>query len=85
GLLLIKSDTIILSNEIPSDIEQNAIKGKITEIIPSEFGIEVTIDAGDLFFVNVHSSNIEELNLFEKKEVWISFPSKAIVLLSGTS
>jgi len=85
GLLLIKSDTVILSNEIPSDNEQNAIKGKITEIIPSEFGIEVTIDAGDLFFVNVHSSNIEELNLFEKKEVWVSFPSKAIVLLSGTS
>ena len=85
GLLLIKSDTIILSNEIPSDNEQNTIKGKITEIVPSEFGIEVTIDAGDLFFVNVHSSNIEELNLFEKKEVWISFPSKAIVLLSGTS
>jgi ABC-type Fe3+/spermidine/putrescine transport system ATPase subunit len=85
GLLLIKSDTIILSNEMPSDNEQNAIKGKITEIIPSEFGIEVTIDAGDPFFVNVHSSNIEKLNLFEKKEVWISFPSKAIVLLSGTS
>ena len=84
SLLLIKGDAIILSNEIPVDNEQNAIKGKITEIIPSEFGIEVTIDAGDLFFVNVHSSHIGKLNLFEKKEVWVSFPSKAIVVLSGT-
>lgn len=85
SLLLIKSDAIILSNEIPTDTEQNAIKGKITEIIPSEFGIEVTIDAGDLFFVNVYSSHIGKLNLFEEKEVWVSFPSKAIVVLSGTS
>jgi molybdate/tungstate transport system ATP-binding protein len=85
SLLLIKSDAIFLSNEIPADNEQNTIKGKITEIIPSEFGIEVTIDAGDQFFVNVHSSDIGKLNLFDEKEVWLSFPSKAIVVLSGTS
>jgi molybdate/tungstate transport system ATP-binding protein len=85
SLLLIKGDAIILSNEIPVDNEQNVIKGKITEIIPSEFGIEVTIDAGDLFFINVQSSDIGKLNLFEEKEVWVSFSSKAIVVLNSTS
>jgi ABC-type Fe3+/spermidine/putrescine transport system ATPase subunit len=84
-LLLVKSDSIILLDDRPSDIEQNAIKGKIIEIIPSEFGIEVTIDAGDLFFVNIHSADIRKLNLFEEKEVWVTFPSEAIVVLSGTS
>jgi len=33
----------------------------------------------------VYSSHIGKLNLFEEKEVWVSFPSKAIVVLSGTS
>ncbi len=36
----------------------NTIKGKISEIIPSEFGLEVTIDAGDLFYVNILASDL---------------------------
>jgi ABC-type Fe3+/spermidine/putrescine transport system ATPase subunit len=83
SLLLIKSEAIILLNELPLDKEQNAIKGKIIEIIPSEFGIEVTIDAGDLFYVNVPASDIGKLDFVEGKEVWVSFPPEAIVVLSG--
>jgi ABC-type Fe3+/spermidine/putrescine transport system ATPase subunit len=84
GLLLIKSDSIVLTNEKPVDSELNTIKGKITEIIPSEFGIEVTIDAGDLFYVNILTSDLRKLRLIEEKEVWMSFSSKAIVVLSNT-
>jgi ABC-type Fe3+/spermidine/putrescine transport system ATPase subunit len=84
SLMLIKSDSIVLTNEKPADKELNAIKGRVKELIPSEFGLEVTIDAGDLFYVNILTSEIEKLRLFEAKEVWVSFPSKAIVVLSGT-
>ena len=84
GLLLVKSGSIIVTNEMPADQELNRIKGMVTEIIPSEFGIEVTINAGDLFYVNVHASDIEKLKFIEQKEVWVSFPSKAIVVLSST-
>jgi molybdate/tungstate transport system ATP-binding protein len=83
SLLLIKSDSIALTNERPEDKELNAFKGKVTEIIPSEFGMEVTIDAGDLFYVNVHASQIEALKLSEEKEVWINFSTKDIILISG--
>jgi ABC-type Fe3+/spermidine/putrescine transport system ATPase subunit len=83
-LLLIKSDSITLTNKVQENQEHNTIKGKIAEIIPSEFGIEVTIDAGDLFFVNVHASDVEKLNLAEGKEIWVSFPPEAIVVLNGT-
>ena len=83
GLLLIKNDSIMLTSEMPADNELNIIKGKISEIIPSEFGMEVTINAGDLFYVNILASDLEKLKLIEEKEVWMSFPSKAIVVLSG--
>ena len=45
--------------------------------------MEVTIDAGDLFYVNVHASQIEALKLSEEKEVWINFSTKDIILITG--
>lgn len=82
-LLLIKNDSIILNNEHPSDNELNAIKGKVAEIIPSEYGMEVTIDAGEMFYVNILASDMSRLNLVENKEVWVSFPIKDIVVING--
>ena len=83
SLLLVKSDLIVLTNEIPEDKELNTIKGKITEIIPIESGMEVTIDAGDLFYVNIPASDLGELKLFVEKEVWMSFTTKDIFVISG--
>jgi molybdate/tungstate transport system ATP-binding protein len=83
-LLIIKSDAIVLTKEIPVDNELNIVKGKITEIIPSEFGMEITLDAGDLFYVNILTPVFEKQRFVEEEEVWMSFPSKAIVSLNGT-
>ncbi|TAL78700.1 MAG: ABC transporter ATP-binding protein [Bacteroidetes bacterium] len=83
GLLLIKSDSISLTREMPHEKELNAFKGMIMEIIPSEFGMEVTVNAGDLFYINIQTSVFEELRLVEGEEVWMSIPSKAIVVLNG--
>jgi len=83
SLLLVKSDSVFIADEMPSDTELNAFKGKVTEIIPSEFGIEVTVDAGDLFYVNTHLSEIERLGIREGKEVWVSFSPKDIVVING--
>jgi molybdopterin-binding protein len=68
---------------MPEDNNLNSFRGKVTEIIPSQFGMEVTIDAGDLFYVNILSSDMVKLNLTEGKEVWVNFASEAIVVLSG--
>jgi ABC-type sugar transport system ATPase subunit len=83
-LVIIKSDAIVVSKEMPVDGNNNIINGKISEIIPSEYGMEVTINAGDLFYVNVPTSLFEKLRLVEEEEVWMSFPSDAIVALKGT-
>jgi molybdate/tungstate transport system ATP-binding protein len=83
-LLLIKNDSITLSRESPSDKELNVFKGRVTEIIPSEFGTEVTIDAGELFYANTRVSEMEEIHLSEGKEVWLSFSPKDILVIKGT-
>ena len=83
NLLIIKSDSIVLSDEVPLDKDLNSIKGKIDEIIPSEFGLEITIDAGDLFYVNIPASAVGKLSLVEKKEIWMSFPRESVIVLNG--
>ena len=82
-ILLIKNDSIILNNEIPSGSGLNHIKGRVIELIPSEYGLEVTIDAGDMFYVNILSSEMIKLDLVENKEIWVSFPVKDIVVING--
>jgi molybdate/tungstate transport system ATP-binding protein len=81
-LLIIKSDAITLSREMPADRELNIIQGKTSEIIPSEFGMEITVDAGDLFYINVPVQFFENHRFIEGEEVWMSFSSKSIILLN---
>jgi ABC-type Fe3+/spermidine/putrescine transport system ATPase subunit len=82
-LILIRNESIVITNEKPSDIKLNSFKGKVIEMIPSEYGMEVTIDTGDLFYADTPASEIDELRLTEGKEVWISFPSNSIVVIGG--
>jgi len=82
-LLLIKNDSIRLSKESPPDNELNIFKGKVMEMIPSEFGMEVTIEAGELFYVNTRVSEIDLMSLSVGIEVWISFFPGDIVVING--
>ena len=82
ALLIIKNDAISLSREMPVDRQHNIIHGKISEIIPSESGMEITIDAGDLFYINTPFQIFEKNRFGEGEEVWMSFPSKSIVVLN---
>jgi ABC-type sugar transport system ATPase subunit len=83
SLLLIRSDSIVISNQMPEDRELNVFRGKVNEIIPAEFGMEVTFDAGDLFYINVAGTEMGKLDLIEGKDVWISFPVNSIVIING--
>ncbi len=83
SLLLIKNDTITLNDKLADDNKINSIKGTVTEIIPSQFGVEVTVDAGDLFYINMPASDAARHNLVENKEIWVNFPSEAIVVIEG--
>jgi molybdate/tungstate transport system ATP-binding protein len=82
GLLILKSDSIHLSREKPLDNNLNNISGRISEIIPSEFGYEITVDAGDLFYVNLPSSLYVQNKFAEGENVWMSFSPDAVVILN---
>jgi ABC-type Fe3+/spermidine/putrescine transport system ATPase subunit len=82
GLLILKGDSIQISRLNSGPNLNNNIKGKIAEIIPSEFGMEITIDAGDLFYANLAGSVFEDQQFKEGEDVWISFSPNDIVLLN---
>jgi len=82
GLVIIKGDSIQISRQNSGSNLNNNLKGRISEIIPSEFGMELTIDAGDLFYINIAGSIFEDQQFKEGEEIWISFSPNDIVLLN---
>jgi molybdate/tungstate transport system ATP-binding protein len=83
GLLIIKSDNIKLSLEEPADASLNIFSGIVEEILNTEFGMEVTVNAGDIFYTVVPTAAFRKLSIDETSKVWLSFPSNAIVVLPG--
>lgn len=81
-LAVMKSRDISLTREKPDLNKSNIIKGKVDEIIRSEFGMEVTVSSGDTFHADLTVSEFEELSIIENDDVWVSFPGKALIILS---
>ena len=84
GLLLLRSDEIRLSTYPPSEKYDNCLKGVVREIFPSEYGMEVTVDAGDTFFVDVSSESYKRHPIDELTDVWLTFPAEAGIALQGS-
>jgi ABC-type Fe3+/spermidine/putrescine transport system ATPase subunit len=82
GLLILKGDSIQISRLNSGNKQNNNIKGRISEIIPSEFGMEITIDAGDLFYINLAGSVSDNQKFTEGEYVWMSFSPNDIILLN---
>jgi len=84
GLLILKSDDISLSESRPQNCTENCFSGTVTEIMPCEFGMELTVDAGEIFYADLPANEFRQLNVEEGSEVWISFPGEAPVALPGS-
>jgi ABC-type sugar transport system ATPase subunit len=84
GISIIRSDNIKISVEQPGEGSENCIKGIIAEINQSEYGMEITIDAGEIFYVDLPVNDFKRLQLNETSEVWITFAGEAVVALPGT-
>ena len=55
------------------------------EIIPSDYGMEIIVDAGELFYIDVTNDNFSRQQLREQSEVWITFSSEALIALQGSN
>jgi ABC-type sugar transport system ATPase subunit len=85
ALLILKNDSVSLSREMPENLNLNIMHGNISEIVPFGYGMEVIIDAGDLFYVNLPGTVFDTSQYREGEDVWMSFPPEAIVILNGNA
>ena len=83
GLLILRSDDITISDDEQVSSSVNTFRGIIKEVLPSEYGIEITIDAGEIFYIDVSADTYKNRKLQELKEVWLSFPPEAGIALQG--
>ena len=85
GLLIIRSDDIKISQSMPDIDTFNCYKGIIKEILPSEYGKEIEVDAGETFYIDISADTFRQQPLVEMSEVWISFSKDAGVALEGSN
>jgi molybdate/tungstate transport system ATP-binding protein len=83
GLIIIKNNAIIISRAEPQQDTGNCFKGVVMEISPCEQGMELLVEAGEMFYINVPSADFKKLQITEASEVWISFPADACIALPG--
>ena len=55
----------------------------VREIYPSETGMEIILDAGEMIHADITMNEFTELNIKELSEVWITFSSEAPIVFSG--
>lgn len=83
GLLLLRSDEIKISRENPSLKCANCLKGIVLDILPSEYGMEITVDAGDIFYVDIFTESFKLQPFSELSEVWITFSEESGIALQS--
>jgi ABC-type sugar transport system ATPase subunit len=81
GLLIIKNDSIKIHNNDPLKPNNYFLKGVVREILKSETGMEIMVDAGEIFYVNMANEDFEILQINELSEVWITFQPETFIVL----
>lgn len=84
GLLVLRSDNIRLENREPVSVHENCFKGVVKEINPSENGMEVIVDAGEIFYVDLPAGDFKSLRISELSDVWVIFGKEDVMALSGS-
>lgn len=85
GLVILRSNDIQIFSEDSFTRRENIFRGRIRDIIPSEYGMEITVDAGELFFIDITNDNFRKQQFREQSEVWINFSPEAIISLQGSN
>lgn len=84
-LVIVKNEDIRLWKTQPVDTSMNVFRSIVEEVIPSEFGMELTLNAGDIFYANIPLKEFERLQIAGNDEIWISFPISATIVISCES
>ena len=83
GFLLIRSDGITILSERPPEGTVNCLKGKVTDIIPADQGMELTIDAGIILYADISADSFRQQGVYESKDIWVTLPPENLIVLQG--
>lgn len=81
-LAVIRCRDIKVSRDKPADDGCNIIKGRVEEMIRSEYGMELTVTAGDIFHTEITCAEFERLKIKEQDEIWLTFPAESVIILN---
>lgn len=76
--LMIPGEDIIVSEEQLETSAINQYQGTLKEIYLLNHGVELIVDAGELFSVIVSKRSLEKLNLSQGRKIWINFKASAV-------
>ena len=82
GKIIIRGEEIIVSHNKIESSASNNFKGKILQIIPYLNNYELIIYIGILLSVVISEESYTTYNFMEGSEVWLSFKSSAIKIIS---
>jgi molybdopterin-binding protein len=78
GFVLLRGEDILLSNEQIETSATNNFIGRVTEVVPSSGGMDITIDIG----IEIHSLITREsqlkLDITEGNNCWVHFKATAV-------
>ncbi|MBN2442809.1 MAG: ABC transporter ATP-binding protein [Spirochaetales bacterium] len=78
----VRSNDIILSKEKIDSSARNSFQGIITHIMNRGSYIEVTLDAGVLFHIDITVKSYNDMNLLPGDEFWATFKTQAVKVFS---
>jgi len=84
GLIILKSSDIKIVTSEPVERFDNSFRGTVLEINPSEYGMEVTVDAGETFYACLPVDEFKLLQIRESSTVWITFSRSSAIALPGS-
>ena len=76
--IAIRSDEILLSEQRLKSSARNILKGRVKSIIKRNSLIEVLIDVGIDFKVEITKRSFEEMKIKQGKELWLTFKVSSI-------
>ncbi len=84
GVVLFRSEDIVISKSEPISSMQNNFKGNIVELIPTKNGVELLIDVGIKISALVTQQSVEKLSLSENDAVWVGIKASAIKFIPNS-
>jgi molybdate/tungstate transport system ATP-binding protein len=84
GIVIVRSDDIKVTMDYQEYGTLNCFKAVIKDIMPTEYGVEIEADAGEIFFIDVAADAFRQYPFDLFKEIWISFPPEVCIALEGS-